>query len=249
MTRAALASVSVAVALAAVSIATSASATTYAVISLIGRELTIVGSQPQASTHLDRNQYQTAAIADDAFDRVLLAAVERQVHARHAEDSILAMSVSAANVDAASDEGAAAILQAVAPHAVAAHAERIILVAPYRAPPHLQIEKGHIGAGNVSGLGLYVDRMTRLCINGTRQCADGFLGLFANFRIVVADAGTGAVLADDVVATGTTVAAARADNGNPLEALSSSQKILMLQGLVQTEVTRMLPALLAKSGD
>jgi hypothetical protein len=65
----------------------------------------------------------------------------------------------------------------------------------------------------------------------------------------VADAGTGAVLADDVVATGTTVSAARADNGNPLEALSSSQKILMLQGLVQTEVTRMLPALLAKSGD
>jgi hypothetical protein len=86
-------------------------------------------------------------------------------------------------------------------------------------------------------------------LNGTKQCAYGFLGLFANFRIMAADPRTGAVLAEDVVAAGTTVAAARAENGDPLEALSSSQKIAVLRGLLQTEVTRMLPALLVKSGE
>lgn len=240
---------SVVVALLLASVAPAAQAATFAVVPLVGRQLTIVGSQPQGSTHLDRNQYQTSAISDDVFDRVLLAAVEKEVRARHTEDAIVAISVSAAGVDAASPEGAAAIIDAVAAHAVAAHADRIILVAPYRAPPHLEIRQGHIGGGSVSGLGLYVDRITRLCIHDTKQCADGFLGLFANFRIVVADARTRAVLAEDVGAAGTTVAAAEADNGNPLEALSSARKIAVLQSLLRAEIARILPALLAKSGD
>jgi hypothetical protein len=50
-----------------------AHAATFAVVPLIGRNLTMVGAQPVTSTHLDRNQYQVGAPDGDPMHALTTA--------------------------------------------------------------------------------------------------------------------------------------------------------------------------------
>ena len=63
-----------------------AQAVTYAVVPLIGHQLTVVNAEPVTSAAVDRNKYQTAPIGDDVFDNAIRAAVDRAVRARRADD-------------------------------------------------------------------------------------------------------------------------------------------------------------------
>src|SRR6476659_10410442 len=67
--------------------ATACEAAGYAIVSLIGSELTVVGAQPVASSSLDRNEYSTLPVKDATFDRAVFNAVDRVIVARNAQDT------------------------------------------------------------------------------------------------------------------------------------------------------------------
>jgi hypothetical protein len=227
-----------------------AQATVYAVVPLVGSQLAVVTAEPVTSTNIDRNTYQYLPFTDDVFDRAMRQAVDRAVRARRPEDSTLLVQASLPTTGESPlpDDLATHVIEAVGPKAMAAGAERLVVIAPYRAAPMLNTEHGHIGSGRVAGIGIYVNRFERLAIAGTRQSTWGFLGLFANFRVLIVDSRTGAILAEDVGTVGTTLSAARAQDSDPMNTLTTEQKVARLQGLLRNELARLLPSLLEKAG-
>jgi len=233
--------------------ATACEAAGYAIVSLIGSELTVVGAQPVGSTSLDRNNYSSVPLPDGVFDRTVFNAVDRAVLARKSQDttSLLRMPVAdarAAFVDGSdAARGVAVVVAAVRPTATQAGLDRLVIIAPFRAVPMMATRDGHFGTGRVAGLGLYVDRMTWMEREQSGDAHPGFLGLFANFRVLVVDVRNGAVLADDFVTTGTTYTATQSDSRDPMTAISGEEKLRVLQALTAREIARILPPLLAKA--
>ena len=225
----------------------------YAIVSLIGSELTVVGAQPVGSTNIDRNNYSSVPLPDGVFDRTVFNAVDRAVLARKGQDttSLLRMPVAdarAAFVDGSdARRGVAVVVAAVRPAAPQAGTERLVIIAPVRSAPRMATRDGHFGTGRVAGLGLYVDRMTWMEREQSGDAHPGFLGLFANFRVLVVDVHNGAVLADDYVTTGTTYTATQSSSRDPMTAISADEKVRVLQWLVDREIARILPSLLVKA--
>jgi len=104
-----------------------------------------------------------------------------------------------------------------------------------------------VGTGRVAGLGVYVDRMTHLERQHAGDAYPGYLGLFANFRVFVVDLHDGRVLADDIVTSGTTYAVARSPTRDPMKVISAEEKVRALEALIDREIARVLPPLLAKA--
>lgn len=233
--------------------ATACQATGYAVVSLIGGELTFVGAQPVSSTNLDRNDYSTVPVKDDTLDRAVFNAVDHAVVARSAQNTALLLRRPVADVRAAfaddrkSKAAVAKVVAAIRPTADKAGLDRLVLVAPYRFAPMMATADGHVGSGRVAGLGIYVDRMTRLDRQQAGDAYPGYLGLFANFRVFVVDVHDGRVLGDDVVTSGTTYAVARSPTRDPMKVIPAEEKLRELQGLVDREIARVLPPLLVKA--
>jgi hypothetical protein len=222
---------------------------TYAVVPLVGRQLTVVTAERTTATNVDRNHYGYVPIADAVFDDTVNATVAKIVRARRADDAtmLVRLGLEASPEELASPELVTKVIAAVAPKAVAAGAARLVIVAPYRAAPMLILDNGHVGTGNVAGIGLYVNHFLRTRNSEGAEGEYGFLGLFANVRVLVVDAGSSAVLAEDVARSGTALSAVRAADGNPLNVLTSAERVRYLQTLLAKSVTDILPALLQRA--
>ena len=100
-----------------------------------------------------------------------------------------------------------------------------------------------------AGLGFYIDQATQMTSNEATkmETGRGFLGVFANFQLVLIDVQSSAIEAHESVAVGTVRAASRAEDKNPWNALSADQKIQVLQGLMKQEIQRVVPGLLSSA--
>jgi hypothetical protein len=234
-------------------LASAAGATTYAVVPLVGQQIAVVGAQPVTSTNLDRNTYEAFPLKDDVFDRAMREAVDGAVRKHREGDATVLVRVTMPPTkpdDSTETLGATVdrVVEAVAPRAAEAGAARLVVIAPYRAEPKLETTNGHVGTGRVAGLGLYVNRFLQTRIDGEAGTSYGFLGLFANFRVLVYDAATRKLLAEDTGTAGVMIASTRAPDRDPMNALTPEQKLAGLQHLLRTELDRIMPALLAKAG-
>ena len=88
----------------------------------------------------------------------------------------------------------------------------------------MRVAQGAFGRGRAGGIGLYLDQHTRLERSDNREAADGFLGVFANFRVTVIGAPSGRVLADDVVTSGSAYSAARSTTTDLMSVLTGSRR-------------------------
>jgi hypothetical protein len=125
---------------------------------------------------------------------------------------------------------------------------RLLLIAPYRDELELQTDRAYFGKGvKVAGLGFYLDRRTRMFDADTLNSAVGFLGVFANFQLVLIKLQTSVVEAQERAVVGTTVAASRAPDKTAWNALSQQEKMRALQFLIKREIERALPSMLGAS--
>ena len=240
---------------AALTAASEAVAQPYAVASLLGHELSVAFNHETVHSRIASN-VTAIPVADAVFDTAAGSAVKLAVRKTDPQRKFIELAVSDPAMIAAAKIAPqldSAEFRAIVDPLVAlvrpAGAERLILVLPHR---HELIipsrDRGTEAIGKGAGLGLYIDRSTRLTRADTREVGRGFLGLFANFRIVIVDASSGRVLADDWVATGTSFSAAHAPDADPLNAIPTERKIANLKALVQNGIADRLPALLDKAG-
>jgi hypothetical protein len=227
-----------------------AAADTYAVMSLVGDRVTVIASERQVGSNLDLNRAQVLSVSsrrlDDFAARAADATIERvrpsaSVTMLRANDPALyALRNSWLDADAIDVKTLIASVAAFVPPSAGA---RLLLIAPYRAELELKTDRGYAFTGSkIAGLGFYVGAGNQTYAD--REIGAAFLGIFANFQLLLINLQTSAVEAHERVTTGETYSSSLAPDRNPINALSDERKTEVLQELMKREIERVLPGML-----
>ncbi len=248
MARLALALVSMLFAVAA----SGADARKYAVLSLIGDEMLIVGAGQSTGQRLDRNPRSYVRLDDPIVDKtVLLAANETLKQATGAEPVLLfaqerplyAMQQRLMN----EGQGMVNLLGYIRPLIGNSGATHLVLFTKARREARMQLSDMWVGTGMVEGVGFYVDSTTEVIIRDKQQNAVGFVAAFAYFDVALVDLGKGAIVGEQRVMASKTMAAPASVATEVWSGISGAEKMRMLQLILRREVDRTLPVLLKES--
>jgi hypothetical protein len=239
--------------------ANSAIADPYLVLSLVGDRITIVTAERPIGTRIDRNRVEVRQLPDRGLDdfvvRAAGAAIEKARPAatvtmlRANDPALYALRNSWLDSDAIDVKALVALVtKLVSPPPDS----RLLLIAPYRGELELKAERGYLGSGKYAGLGFYVDVYTPLQTGSAAMQpggkeVTGFLGVFANFQLLLIDLRTNNVDAHQSIVIGAAHPAADAPDGTPWNALSAARKAEVLQSLLQGEIERVVPGMLGPS--
>ena len=227
----------------------------FAALSLVGYEMSIIQAGHSTGTSRDTNTLEAMPMPDRSLDLAALRAVDQALRKARPEAKLVLLSgrdpawASAVKHDlAVGSSEFDALAKGLAKAAEQAGAQRLIVVLPARGDLRMLVQHGSLGRGRAAGIGLYLDRDTPLRSSDNSEVADGFLGIFANFRVTVLEAPSGRVLADDTVTSGVAYSAARSKGADPMNVLTGDQKVKVIEQLLRTEIARVLPPLLTKTG-
>ena len=240
-------------ALAAAAWASEACAETYVILPLVGDQLTIVTQRRQTGSHIDVNGYQRVPNADPALDEFAAKAVDAVIAKVRPDAGSVTIRASDPALYKIRDSWVDAELSGVAELVSDIKGKlppmsdaRLLLITPYRDQPALTTTKAELGSGKVSGLGFYVDTETWLAISETNhEKSRGYLGLFANFQLVLIDLESGKVAGHERVVLGATRSSAQAPDRTPWNALTAAQKMRVLQSLMKQGIEGSLPGMLS----
>lgn len=226
---------------------------TYYVVPAIG-PLTVVAGQPVTGATIEHAPREVIGHSDD-IDDVIFATVEQVIgKSRSPRPTVNRVRLNGELFPQASSDAdktaIATLQQALRDKTSEAGAHVVIVVAPYRAPALMRIQNGRLTGAHVQGAGYYVDRMTRLRPSGMAGGARGYLGVFANLRLIAFDASSGTVLRETTLVDGMTLSAARSpDIEDPWQAATNEEKSRLLRILVARVIRDALPAVLQPAAD
>jgi hypothetical protein len=136
-----------------------------------------------------------------------------------------------------------AIVEPLAAAARANSAARLIVVMPYRHDVMVSTNHHSQGIGKAAGVGAYFDPAVSL--GQVRMAHDhGYLGVFANFRIVVIDAQSGRMMATDTVAKGHAYFLSGSPDPYSFDAIPAKDRVAKIVDLVQSGIQERLPGVL-----
>ena len=224
----------------------------YAVMSIIGDKITLIGYRQPTGSNIDQNDKRILAVSAPVLDNSTLLAVDDAIKRQspQAETTLLAARDPAlyALQDQSFDNpgDAAASVAAIKTLLQQTKADRLILVAPFRSEARFQLREKLIGSGKIAGLGVYVDRIAQLTMTESGEDGQGFIAPYAYFTLSLIDAKTFSTIRRQVVTESQLIATAAVRSATvPWDVLSNQKKIEMLEMLVQRGVDKALPELLA----
>ncbi len=173
---------------------------TYAVVSLIGDQLGVVSRRPDVGTRLDPNERTNLPVSDAVFDRIATAAVEKALLDARPGTPVLSASIRDPRLFALQDkllaESAESHDMRIALHDLLAKsgATDLILVTKQRGEPAFQTGEGMMMAvGSISGIGFYIDNVTRM-FSEKKRTGEGFLAPYAYLSVSLLDMASMAVV-------------------------------------------------------
>lgn len=227
-----------------------AEARRYAVISLLGDQITLVYAAAVTGSNLDRNRRRELPDATGSLDRAALAATGRAIESAQpgSQVHLLAVPPSAthqqgerfveSNEIALPDNLVTALDKAAASH--------VVLLTKLRAPAHIELADSAVGVGHLQGLGYYVDRNIGIRTVEAGNTGEGMLVAYAYLQLTLADAQTGQVLRRQLVrATQVYPVAAKPEISDPWDMLGARQKAEHLRRLLEKQLAREIPVLVA----
>ena len=216
----------------------------YAVLSLVGDEMLVVGAAAATGQRLDRNPRSYLRLEDPIIDKTVLLAANDALKSSTGRDPVLLFAHERPMY--ALQESLADTLRAIAPLVKGANATHLVLFTKARREARMQLHNLALGSGMIEGVGFYVDPNTEVVLLDERQTATGFIGAFTYFDVSLIELATGNVVAEQHVAASRTTAAPNSKATEVWSGISASQKVRMLQALLREEVARTVPLLVAQ---
>ncbi len=227
-------------------------ARSYAVISEIAREVSVVSFQESTGTNLIRNQRQPIPVPDDALDKVALLTTQQALQAAAPGAKVWLLAPSDTNFfewqQNIAEKGVLRLPADLAAALKENKSTHLLLFTRFRAPAQFHFRDWTSGTGTVDGLGFYVDRQTRVIdFEKSARSGVGFLAPFAYFRLTLLDSSTGQVLKTEIARVSEIYTPGEGKDGsvNPWEALTSSEKMKRLAEILRSEVARLVPLMMA----
>lgn len=230
--------------------ATTPPAPSYAVISELAREVSVVGAQNSVGSRLDSAQRQRLAVPDGALDKVALIAAQSAL--KKASPQATVWLIAPADTDFFPPRQSFAVGQTVAlPADLSAalkenRSTHLLLLTRFCGEAEFRFDNLTESRDMLEGVGLFVERVSRVTNRSTGITGTGFLAPFVYLRVTLIDAAT-----SQVINTRTTKASrifsageAKDGSGNPWEALTNAEKMNTLRDILLREVDRLVPQVL-----
>ncbi len=233
--------------------ATDAAPRTFAVMSLIGDSLTIVNAVQSTGAHLDTNRTQTSDDPTGVLDISTLKAAAQAIKKVDpdakpillATDSAILRKKQGQLIDSQHLVDADGLVGDLKKSG----ATDFLLITKHRAPADLHAYTDTVGSGTLYGLGFYIDSNMRTRIVGGDESI-GFLAPYTYFRISLIDVATLAVEKEVDVTDGYILSNASNNSVNgrsPWDILDNTQKFQALAKMIQENLMKDVPGMLAKS--
>ncbi|HEX8009544.1 MAG TPA: hypothetical protein VF814_01175 [Casimicrobiaceae bacterium] len=231
--------------------AAEASADTYVILSLIGDHVTIVGQGSQVGSHLDQNQSEVVPLVESQLDDFAVSVADATIAKARPDAGVVTLRASDPTLYKLRDSWLDAeltdiqdLISLVRKRLPPLPDGHLLLITPYRDQPELRTGRDERGSGKVSGLGFYLDAVTRMRRSDTMESGRGFLGVFANFQLVLINLQSSVIEAHERVVLGTTYSSARAEDRTVWNALDQTQKTRALASLMKRGIESKLPGML-----
>ena len=223
----------------------------YAVISEVARELSVVSFQESTGSRINQNQRQRLPVADGALDKVALITTQQAIKAAAPMASVWLIAPSeAVFFDHLQSLAVGDVMKMPADLAAAFKENRtthLLLLTRYRSEAEFRFVEMIDSPGPLDGVGLFVERRTKVTNLRTRESGIGFLAPYVYLRATLIDTATAKVLNTRTAKASRIFSAGEAKDGsgNPWEALSSAEKMSTLRDMLTDEVKRLVPQVLA----
>jgi len=175
---------------AAASAAAAATARTWAVVSLIGDEFSVVSRRNQVGSRLDPNERTPLPVPDPVFDRIAAEQVEQLLLRARPGTPVLRALIRDPRLFALQDklwtESAEShdMRIALRDTLAKAGATDLLLVTKHRGTPSFKLVTGRFDRpGSLSGIGFYIDNDTKLYRVDNKLEDEGFLAPYAYLAI------------------------------------------------------------------
>lgn len=211
----------------------------YGVISAMGDRMTLVVYQGSTGTQLDRNERRSVPIGSTELDDAALLAVRSGLPPASAETTAFYRVApdQFPRWQAIAETGKVAMPVDVADALKRDGVTHLVLVTKLRAPAAVELWKQRIGAGNLEGVGFYLDPEKEMMIRETGVREKGYVAPYVYVQLVLVD------VAAERVAGRESVKVARAyTSGNaaarfdPWASLSPQQKIQLIRDAIANDV-------------
>ncbi len=221
----------------------------YGVVSLVGDRLTIVYAGLVTGTQLDPNRQRVLADAKGSMDQIALSAVGRALEAGgRASAALLGVPPSPLHEQAERviDGNSVSLPGSLVDALEQSRATHLVLLTKHRAEASIPLLDSHVGQGKLRGLGYYIDTRTNIRMVESGATGTGLLAPYVYLKLTLADARTGALLNQRLCAAARAYAvAASATAVDPWDVLSNADKIDRLSRLLESELAREIPLLIA----
>lgn len=119
-----------------------------------------------------------------------------------------------------------------------------LVLMKYRSTAQLQLAYTTIGFGMIEGMGFYIDSELRTAEIGTQNSSKGVLAPYVYVQLLLIDVNKAALVGTQTAKASTHVTPENGTLTAPWDALSAEGKVQTLTDLMDTELARMVPALL-----
>ena len=166
---------------------------TFAVLSLVGDQFSVITRKDELGSRLDQNLRRSYPIDSPILDEYALDAAEKTIAKMKPGASVLRFSIRDPRLFELQDKILAdsgdsrGMREALARLAREHQASRLVVVTKWRDEASFKAYSGAIGAGKVSGLGFYLDPTTRMGRLESGEEAFGFLAPYAYVSVALVD--------------------------------------------------------------
>lgn len=215
---------------------------TYALMSLIGDEVRVVGHESTTGTVLNQNPVETIRLPAGEIDRGVLAQMLKAVTREEPLDKALPIRVNDPRYYAG-QAGWVAGERLELPAEVAdalrgAGATHALLVLKHRDEARLRVRDTTLGTGRLEGLGFYLDRVTPLRLYESGEFAPGFLAPYVYIRVVLADLAGARVVSERRITRADVIpmAGSSVRGSDPWNLLDSAAKVNAITSMIEREL-------------
>ena len=223
----------------------------YAIVSLIGDKVALVGYQPATGTRLNANRETFVSIADGSFDATALRSIQESAPPLAGQPATtllyrLTSSRLSANPALLFDGDKALLPPAYADAMKNDGATRVLLVTRRRSEAVIQALNQAVGGGRIEGVGYYADTQQAMEDADTHYSSVGYIAPYVSLQLSLIDLASATVLARQSIYETRIVAASNGeqDHGDPWRLLNDAEKIELLNSLIEKGVKKAMPLLL-----
>jgi len=233
--------------------AADAAAPTYAVLSLVGDQFTIVGRQMSTGSHLERNSQMPIAVDDAAFDAVATTAAESAVKRALPGAPTLRVSIRDPRLFALQERlftdsvESKAMREALHDVLVKSGATYLVAIVKRRDQARFALRDGRIGSGTIAGLGFYVDDATRTVRQDTGERSQGFIAPYAYVTVALLEVASMKLVGSKSASESSVMTPADSKTAVVAsDALSAEAKVRVLDNVISRAVGAAASDLLAR---